>query len=113
MVYHRHAWKVLWMLLTDGKGQFWRLAELVARHSEAETCCPVTYTFTRREAKALLEQHGFRVREMWVDHIFPYHIPDYVQYQYVKLWYFRRMPQPLFRWLEGHFGWHLCATAEA
>jgi len=21
------------------------------------------------------------------------------------------MPQPLFRWLERHFGWHICVTA--
>jgi len=23
------------------------------------------------------------------------------------------MPQPLFRWLERHFGWHICVTAVA
>jgi len=113
MVYHRYAWKVLWILLTYGKGRFWRLPELIAQYSEAQTGCPVTYTFTRREARKLLEEHGFRVTEMWVDHIFPYRIPDYVQYRYVKVWYFRWMPKPLFCWLEGHFGWHLCVTAQA
>lgn len=112
MVYHRSAWKVLWILLTYGKGQFWRLAELIAQHSEAQTGCPIAYTFTKREACDLLERYGFEVTEMWVDHIFPYRIPDYVQYRYVKEWYFRWMPRPLFRWLEQHFGWHLCATAE-
>jgi len=95
------------------RGQFWRLDELVARHSEAQTGCPVTYTFTRHEVRNLLERHGFHVTEIWVDHIFPYRIPDYVQYRYVKVWYFRWMPQLLFRWLERHFGWHLCVTAEA
>lgn len=85
MVYHRYAWKVLWILLTYGKGQFWRLAELVARHSEAQTGCPVTYTFTRREARDLLERYGFRVTEMWVDHIFPYRIPDYVNHDYAHI----------------------------
>jgi SAM-dependent methyltransferase len=112
MVYHRYAWKVLWILLIYGKGQLWRLAELVAQHSEAQTGCPVTYTFTRREVRELLERHGFQVTEMWVDHIFPYRIPDYVQYRYVKIWYFRCMPRPLFRWLERRFGWHLLVTAK-
>jgi len=105
--------KVLWILLTYGKGQFWRLAELVARHSEAQTGCPITYTFTRRQIRKLLERYGFQVTEMWVDHIFPYRIPDYVQYCYVKVWYFRWMPKPLFRWIEKHFGWHLLVTAVA
>jgi len=113
MVYHRYSWKVLWILLKYGQARFWRLAELVAQHSEAETGCPVTYTFTKRELSKLLEDYGFRVIEMWVDHIFPYRILDYLQYRYLRIWYFRWMPQPLFRCLERHFGWHLCVTAEA
>jgi 2-polyprenyl-3-methyl-5-hydroxy-6-metoxy-1,4-benzoquinol methylase len=113
MVYHRYAWKVFWILATYGKGQFWRMPELVARHSEAETGCPITYTFSRRELGDLLERYGFRVKEISVDHIFPYRIPDYVQYRYVKVWYVRWMPQFLFHWIERCFGWHLCVTAQA
>lgn len=113
MVYHRYAWKVLWILFTYGKGKFWQLPELVARYSEAQEGCPVTFTFTRGQIKALLERCGFEVSDLRVDHIFPYRIPDYVQYRYVRVWYIRWMPQPLFRWLERHLGWHLYATAEA
>lgn len=111
MVYNRYSWKVLWILLTYGKGQFWRLNELVARHSEAESGCPVTYTFSPREVQRLLK--GFKITEVWIDHIFPYRIPDYVQYRYLKLWYWSWMPEPLFRWLERRLGWHLCVTAQA
>ena len=113
MVYHRRSWKVLWILLTYGKGRFWRLRELVAKHSEAQTGCPVTYCFTRREIRELFERHGFRVKEIWVDHIFPYRVTDYLAYRYRRVWYFRWMPQAVFCWLERHFGWHLCVTAEA
>jgi 2-polyprenyl-3-methyl-5-hydroxy-6-metoxy-1,4-benzoquinol methylase len=111
MVYHRYSWKVAWILATYGRGQFWRLSQLVAQHSEAQTGCPITFTYTPREARALLAEHGLRVSEMWVDHIFPYRIPDYTQYRYVRNWYFRWMPPALFRALERHFGWHLCVTA--
>ena len=111
MVYHRYAWKVFWILLTYGKGRFWRLKELVTQHSEAQTGCPITYTFSRRQVIQLLRRHGFQVTQVRADHIFPYHIPDYLQYRYKKVWYFRWMSQPLFRWLERHLGWHLCATA--
>jgi 2-polyprenyl-3-methyl-5-hydroxy-6-metoxy-1,4-benzoquinol methylase len=112
MVYHRWSWKVLWALLTYGRGRFWRLGEIVARHSEAQTGCPVTYIYSRREGRRLLERHGFRVRKVEVEHIFPYRIPDYVQYRYRKVWYFRWVPAPLFGALERRFGWHLCLTAE-
>lgn len=110
MLYYRYSWKVLWILLTYGRGQFWRLNELVARHSEAQTGCPVTYIYSRRQMQELL--NGFNNPDMWVDHIFPYRIADYVQYRYVKVWYFRWMPNPVFRWLERNFGWHLMATAQ-
>jgi 2-polyprenyl-3-methyl-5-hydroxy-6-metoxy-1,4-benzoquinol methylase len=113
MVYHRWSWKVLWIVLGHGKGQFWRTAELVARNSEAQTGCPVTYTYSRPQARRLAESRGFRVSDLFVDHIFPYRIADYVQYRYVKAWPWNWMPQSAFRWLEKRFGWHLCLTAEA
>lgn len=113
MVYHRIAWKVLWILLTYGKGQVWKLDELIARHSEAQTGCPITYTYTRNTGRKLLEDAGFKVTDIRVDHIFPYYIPEYVQYRYVKEWYFRWMPNSVFHWLEQQLGWHLCITAIA
>jgi len=113
MVYHRHSYKVAWILFTEGKGQFWKLRQLVARNSEAQTGCPVTYTYTRREGRELLERHGFRITDIQVEHIFPYRVRDYVQYRFVREWYFRWLPRPLFHSLEHLFGWHLCLTAQA
>jgi SAM-dependent methyltransferase len=112
MVYHRRSWKVGWILFTEGRGKFWKLQELVAKNSEAQTGCPVTYTYTRREGRELLERHGFRVTDVRVEHIFPYRIADYRKYQYVMEWYLRWMPRPLFRALERRLGWHLLLTAE-
>ena len=112
MVYHRRSWKVAWILTTEGRGQFWKLQDLVAKNSEAQTGCPVTYTYTRREGRQLLERHGFRVTNVRAEHIFPYRIADYVKYRYVKEWYFRWMPRPFFRLLERRWGWHLLLTAQ-
>lgn len=109
MVYHRYSWKTLSILATLGKFQFWRLEELVARYSEAQTGCPVTYTYTKDQVKQLLS--GYKIEDLWVDHIFPYKIDDYVKYQYKREWYFECLPEPVFRWLERNFGWHLCVTA--
>jgi len=111
MVYNRWSWKVLWILFVYGKGQFWKLGRLIADYSEAQTGCPVTYSYSRAQGRRLLEDHGFRVIETKVDHIFSYSIPEYVKYQYKQVWYFRWMPKPVFRLLERTFGWHLCLTA--
>lgn len=110
MVYHKYAWKVFSIILGEGHGAFWKSAELVARSSEAESGCPVTYTYSKRDARRLLEPH-FKVEDARVEHIFPYRIRDYVQHRYVRNWYFRAMPTPMFRLLERRLGWHLLVTA--
>ncbi len=112
MVYHRHSWKVLVILLGHGRGRFWTASELIARHSEAQTGCPVTFTFSRRQARRMMEQRGFILRDLWVDHIFSYRVPDYSQHRYVKAWPFRALPSSAFHALERSFGWHLCIDAE-
>jgi len=109
MVYHRHSWKVLWILAKWGKGAFWRLDELIARHSEAQTGCPVTYSYSRTSVRDLLE--GFAVEAAVVDHIFPYRIAEYKRYSYRKTPLFRWMPDSLLGCMERRWGWHLCVTA--
>ena len=113
MVYHRRSWKVLWILFAYGQGKFWKLRKLIADYSEAETGCPVTYSYSRSEGRQWLEAHGLQVTDVRVSHIFPYKIPEYKEYRYKKVWYFRWLPGPVFHALERAFGWHLCLTAEA
>jgi 2-polyprenyl-3-methyl-5-hydroxy-6-metoxy-1,4-benzoquinol methylase len=113
MVYNRWSWKVLWILFVYGKCRFWELDKLIATYSEAQTGCPVTYCYSRSEGRRWLADHGLRTTEVRVDHIFPYFIPEYVQYRYKVVWYFRWMPRALFRMLERAYGWHLCLTAKA
>ena len=110
MVYHRHSWKVFWILLKYGKGAFWKLEELVARYSEAQTGCPITYTYTRASLQEMLS--GFDIVSLQIDHIFPFKIEDYVRHRYTKVWYFHYMPADWFHWLEQRWGWHLCVTAK-
>ncbi|HEX4839285.1 MAG TPA: class I SAM-dependent methyltransferase [Rhabdochlamydiaceae bacterium] len=112
MVYYRYSWKAFWILLKYGRCQFWKLSKLVATYSEAQTGCPITYTYSRKQAHTLFNSNGFKITNTQVDHIFPYQIAEYVQYRYVKEWYFRWMPKSVFRFLEKKLGWHLCITAE-
>jgi 2-polyprenyl-3-methyl-5-hydroxy-6-metoxy-1,4-benzoquinol methylase len=113
MVYHRRSWKVLWILAAEGHGRFWDAEELITEYSEAQTGCPVTYSYSRSEGRELVEPARFQVTEVSVDHVFPYRVRDYVEYRYVKEPYFRWMPEPLFRAFERRFGWHLMITARA
>jgi len=111
MVYSKYSWKSLWVLLKYGHGKFWKFSELIARYSEAQTGCPITHTYSKRELRAMLERNGFIVRKTYKDHIFPYDIEAYKQYRYERTWYWKLVPPPMFRWLEKHFGWHLMVEA--
>jgi hypothetical protein len=102
--------KVLRIILKEGKGQFWNARKLVADHSEAQTGCPVTYTYNHKTVAKLLK--GFTIKESYCDHIFPWRIKDYLNYDYVKILPYRFMPRFMFRIFERFWGWHLCVTAK-
>lgn len=108
MLYHRYTPKVLVALI-----RYWRpgmsVDEAVAKMSEAQQGCPITYTYTKKSAAELLRD--FEILDMHVDHIFPYNVRGYLNYKYTFNWWYRWMPPRLFRWLEKHFGWHLLITA--
>jgi 2-polyprenyl-3-methyl-5-hydroxy-6-metoxy-1,4-benzoquinol methylase len=107
MVYHRRSLKVARLV----KGRWWKADQLIARQSEAQTGCPVTYTYTKRQITALVEAAGFAVESVQPAHIFPYRIKPYREHRLVKHWYWRVMPPSVFRWLESRYGWHLLITA--
>jgi 2-polyprenyl-3-methyl-5-hydroxy-6-metoxy-1,4-benzoquinol methylase len=109
MVYNRYSWKVMQILMRGAPASFRSIDAYVARSSEAESGCPVTYTYSKKSVAQLLR--GFDVTDAFVDHIFPYRVADYVDYRYVKTRIARLSPSPLWRCLERSLGWHLCVTA--
>lgn len=111
MVYYRYSWKVLWMLMQE-RMQFNKLDEIIAKHSEAQTGCPVTYSYSKKTVKDLIGD-DFEIKKNCVEHIFQYRIKDYVEYRYVREWYWRMLPKSIVRQLEEILGWHLCVTAQA
>jgi len=109
MLYHKYSWKVFWILMKFGKGAFWKLDELIAQYSEAQLGCPVTYAYSEWEARLLLR--GLKIKNIQIEHIFPYKFPEYKDNIYKKVWYFRWLSKKVFNWLEKKIGWHLCLTA--
>lgn len=111
MVYNRWSTKALGLFL-----KYWRpgmsFDDAVAKHSEAQGGCPVTFTYTPRKITKMVENSGMYVVSIEKAHIFPYIIKHYRQHRYIKRWYYRLMPQVMFRWLERHFGWHLLVVAK-
>jgi len=110
MLYSKWSWKVLWIIMTYGKGAFWKVSELVPEYSEAQTGSPVTHFYSFNDIRRLMKD--YEIIKIRKEHIFPYMIEKYKNYQYQKIWYFRYLPNFIFRWLEHRFGWHTLVVAK-
>ena len=97
MMYAEHSWKKI--MIDSGLDQY-----------EAQSNCPIAYTYTNSDIHTMLRQ--FRNVQIQQTHIFPYKIPEYKQYIYVKEDWFHHMPEDIFRALEQKLGWHLCITCQ-
>lgn len=104
MLYTKWSWRMFSIIVGRGKGAFWRADELVRTYSEAELGSPVTHYYSFEGVRRLMRD--FNIVRMRKDHIFPYQVAKYVNYEYERVWYLRWMPLPLFRWLEHRLGWH-------
>ena len=82
MVYSRVSYKLFWIMREEGVWDLGRIDELIARSSEAQTGCPVTYTYTDRTVRELLA--GFNVLDVHKAHIFTWDVEPYRKYEYRK-----------------------------
>jgi SAM-dependent methyltransferase len=96
MLYAKHSWKNI--MIEAGFDQ-----------PEAQSGCPIAFTFTRREIRDLLE--GFDILEIRQDHIFPFVVEKYINYEYEIQPWLSSMPKDMFSALEKHLGWHMLVTA--
>ncbi len=91
MLYAKNSWKSI--MIEGGFDQ-----------PEAQSSCPIALTFTQHEIRDLLSD--FEILDIHQDHIFPYIIEKYVQYEYEIQPWFNAMPQDMFKALEKALGWH-------
>lgn len=99
MVYAKNSYKQA--LINEGLEQ-----------PEAQFGCPIANSYTKSEIHEILEDIGFGSVSIEKDHIFPYKIPEYKNFEYSKHEWFEYMPEKVFKALEKNFGWHLLVTAK-
>jgi SAM-dependent methyltransferase len=110
MVYARISYKLFWIMKEEQVWDMGRIDELIARNSEAQTGCPVTYTYTDRTVRDLLA--GFDVLEARKAHIFTWDVDAYRQYEYRKAPEWAHVNDAELEEFERELGWHLLVRAE-
>jgi SAM-dependent methyltransferase len=109
MVYARVSYKLFWMMKEEDAWDMAAIDELIARNSEAQTGCPVTYTYTDETVRSLLA--GFDVREVRKAHIFTWDLDAYKRYEYRKAAEWAQVSDEELLALERELGWHLLVKA--
>jgi 2-polyprenyl-3-methyl-5-hydroxy-6-metoxy-1,4-benzoquinol methylase len=109
MVYARISYKLFWIMQQENAWDMSRIDELIARNSEAQTGCPVTYTYTHDTVAELLT--GFRLLDVRKAHIFTWDVDAYREYEYRKAPEWANVSDADLAELEKELGWHLLARA--
>ncbi len=109
MVYARVSYKLFWIMKEENVWDLSRIDELIAQNSEAQTGCPVTYTYTDRTVRDLLS--NFNVLEMRKAHIFTWDVECYRRFKYKKDPAWANVPPEELADLERELGWHLLVRA--
>ena len=110
MVYSKISYKLFYLMKETGIWDFGSLDELISSYSEAQTGCPITYSYTLEDAKRLFSD--FIVLDIRKAHIFPWNIQKYITYQYEKEDCFKTISDSFFKELELELGWHTLIRAK-
>jgi SAM-dependent methyltransferase len=109
MVYSRVSYKLFWIMREENAWDMSRIDELIAKSSEAQTGCPVTYTYTADSITALLKD--FRITDISRAHIFTWDVAAYRRYEYKKDPAWAKVSDEELARLEKELGWHMLVRA--
>jgi SAM-dependent methyltransferase len=98
MLYAKNSWKQ-------------KMIDVGLDQPEAKFGCPIANSYDREELEVIFAQCGLRLEAFQQDHIFPYVVEDYKNYNYTVQPWFKEMPEEMFRALETAFGWHALIQA--
>lgn len=110
MLYSKISYKLFW-LMHENKWSFNNSSSLIQTFSEAQTGCPITYTYTFNEIKDLLPNDLF-VEKIWKDHIFCWNIEEYKKNNFVVDDTFQNIDEHFFNQLKQELGWHTLFIAK-
>lgn len=109
MLYSKVSYKMFWAMHTTNQWDMGRSGDIIQTHAEAQTGCPVAFTYDFDDIATLLD--GFSITDIHKDHIFTWDIPHYINHEYVvdKTW--ENVSPTDLKNFERELGWHTLVTA--
>jgi hypothetical protein len=111
MLYSRFSYKLFWLMRDYNAWDFSSADSLIQNYSEAQSGCPVTYTYTFDEIKELVSPF-LSVKDIWKDHIFIWDIPSYKENKFIPDTPFKDLDPVYLKKMEKELGWHTMFIAK-
>jgi len=111
MLYSRFSYKLFWLMRDYNAWDFSSADSLIQNYSEAQSGCPVTYTYTFDEIKELVSP-SLSVQNIWKDHIFIWDIPSYKENIFIPDTPFKDLDPVYLKKMEKELGWHTMFIAK-
>lgn len=111
MVYSKVSYKLFFLMKETDDWDFAKADHIIAKYSEAQTGSPVTHSYTFSQIRKMMANAQFDVVELTKDHIFPWKIDKYVNYEYELEDCWKNVTSEDFREFERELGWHTLVVA--
>lgn len=105
MLYSRFSYKLFWLMDIYNEKNFVNSDSLIQKYSEAQSGCPVTYTYTFDEINNLVSPY-FTINKIWKDHIFCWQIEPYKRNEFLLEPQFEGISSEYFNKMKQELGWH-------
>ena len=110
MLYSKISYKLMWAMYEK---KMWKMSEandIIREYAEAQTGCPVAYTYTFKEVEDLLSP-WYSITSIKKDHIFKWNIEKYIEKEYVIDEAWDGVDEKAFKAWEEELGWHTLVKA--
>lgn len=111
MLYSRFSYKLFWLMKEMSNWRLNNANELIQMYSEAQSGCPVTYTYTFDEICNLVSP-WFSVDKIWKDHIFMWDIESYKKNIFKREEAFEGVSDEYLTQMKKELGWHTMFIAK-
>lgn len=111
MVYSRFSYKLFWLMWIYDRWNMSQADQIIQQYSEAQSGCPVTYTYTFDEVETLVGDK-LHVEKIWKDHIFIWDIPKYKENIFEPDEPFQGISDEYLKKMSKELGWHTMFIAK-
>jgi len=110
MLYSKISYKLFWAMHTYNLWDLSKMDNTIREFAEAQTGCPVAYTYTFDEIRELLSP-WYTIQEMEKDHIFIWNVEKYINHEYEIDSAWKDVSESNFKALKKELGWHTLIRA--